>query len=225
MKALIAKETLLTFPDFSQEFEIHTDSSKLQLGACISQNGKPVAFYSRKLQPAQTRYTTTERELLSIVETLKEFRNILLGQTIKVHTDHENPTYKTFNSDRVMRWRLYIEEYSPELQYIKGTHNVVADALSRLEISETSIEDTRETFLGLLECFGLKQPDETDFHPLNFKHLLKTQENDKTKMKILAMPNTKYELQDFHGGGKTIALICYRNKIVVPNKLQKSVIS
>ena len=63
MKALIAKETLLTFPDFSKEFEIHTDASKLQLGACISQGGKPVAFYSRKLQPAQTRYTTTERHL------------------------------------------------------------------------------------------------------------------------------------------------------------------
>jgi hypothetical protein len=100
MKALIAKETLLTFPDFSQEFEIHTDASKLQLGACISQNGKPVVFYSRKLQPAQTRYTTTEQELLSIVETLKEFRNILLGQKIKVYTDHENLTYKSFNSDR-----------------------------------------------------------------------------------------------------------------------------
>jgi hypothetical protein len=129
-KALITKETLLTFPDISQEFEIHTDASKLQLGACISKNGKQVAFYSRKLQSAQTRYTTTERELLSIVETLKELRNILLGQRIEVHTDHENLTYKTFNLDRVMRWRLYIEEYSPELQYIKGTHNVLADALS-----------------------------------------------------------------------------------------------
>jgi hypothetical protein len=63
MKALIAKETLLTFPDFSKEFEIHTDASKLQLGACISQNGKLVAFYLRKLQSAQTRYTTTEQEL------------------------------------------------------------------------------------------------------------------------------------------------------------------
>jgi hypothetical protein len=75
-----------------------------------------------------------------------------------------------------------------------------------------------------MECFGLKQPDKIDFHPLNFKHLLKTQESKKTRMKILAMPNTKYELQDFYGGGKTTALICYRNKIVVPNKLQKAVI-
>jgi hypothetical protein len=75
MKALMAKETLVTFPDFSKEFEIHTDASDSQLGAVISQEGKPVAFYSRKLQPAPTRYTVTERELLSIVETLKEFRN------------------------------------------------------------------------------------------------------------------------------------------------------
>jgi hypothetical protein len=64
MKALIAKETLLIFPDFSEEFEIHTDASKLQLGACISQNGKLVAFYSRKLQPAQTRYTATEKRTI-----------------------------------------------------------------------------------------------------------------------------------------------------------------
>ena len=46
------------------------------------QEGKPLAFYSRKMNPAQTRYTTGEQELLSIVETLKEFRDILLGQKI-----------------------------------------------------------------------------------------------------------------------------------------------
>jgi aryl carrier-like protein len=68
--------------------------------------------------PAQTHYTTTECELLSIVETLKEFRNTLLGQKIKVHADQENLIYKNLNSDRVMRWRLYFEEYSPDLQYI-----------------------------------------------------------------------------------------------------------
>ena len=94
---------MLAYPNFNEPFIIHTDASKTQLGAVISQNNKPIAFYSRKLSPAQTRYTTTEQELLAIVETLKEFRNILLGQQIKVYTDHQNLTYKNFNSERVMR--------------------------------------------------------------------------------------------------------------------------
>jgi RNase H-like domain found in reverse transcriptase len=56
-----------------------------------------------------------KRELLSIIETLKEFRNILLGQRIQVYTDHLNLTYVNFNTERIMRWRLIIEEYGPEL--------------------------------------------------------------------------------------------------------------
>jgi RNase H-like domain found in reverse transcriptase len=105
MKAIvIAKETLLAYPDFNKQFEIHTDASHTQLGAVVSQDKCSIAFYSRKLNPAQTRYTTTERELLSIVETLKEFWNILLGQQIVVYMDHLNLTCKTFNTERVMRW-------------------------------------------------------------------------------------------------------------------------
>jgi hypothetical protein len=80
IKSVVCREVLLSYPDFNKPFHIHTDASHYQLGAVISQDNRPIAFYSRKLQPAQVRYTTTERELLSIVETLKEFRNILLGQ-------------------------------------------------------------------------------------------------------------------------------------------------
>ena len=83
---------LLSYLKFNKPFSIHTDASDLQLGAVISQNGKAIAFYSRKLNPAQTRSTTTEKELLAIVETLREFKNILLRQKIKVYTDHKHLT-------------------------------------------------------------------------------------------------------------------------------------
>jgi RNase H-like domain found in reverse transcriptase len=131
-KKIIAREVMLAYPDFNELFKIHTDASHYQLGAVISQKGKPIAFCSRKLNPAQTRYTTTERELLSIVETLKEYRNILLGQQIEVFIDHKNLVYKTFNTEHVMRWRLIIQEFGPKFTYIKGASNIVADALSRM---------------------------------------------------------------------------------------------
>ena len=98
-KRIMAKEVILAYPDFSKPFQIHTDASHQQLGAVITQEGKPIAFYSRKLNDAQTRYTTTERELLSVVETLKEYRNILLGHEIEVFTDHKNLTFKHFNTE------------------------------------------------------------------------------------------------------------------------------
>ena len=223
MKRMIAKETLLTYPDFNKPFEIHTDASKLQLGACISQDGKPIAFYSRKLNPAQTRYTTTERELLSIVETLKEFRNILLGQQIIVHTDHQNLTYKQFNSDRVMRWRLFIEEYSPELRYIKGSHNVVADALSRLEKDDLPQVETKEAFYSILECYA-KETENLEFHPVSYANLDQAQQADPSIKKILKSDNSKYQIAEFHGGGKTRNLVCFNDKIVVPTKLQHHII-
>ena len=59
-KRIIAREVMLAYPDFNKPFQIHTDASHCQLGAVISQEGKPIAFYSRKLNDAQTRYMTTE---------------------------------------------------------------------------------------------------------------------------------------------------------------------
>jgi hypothetical protein len=100
--AIVCCRVLLLYPDFNKPFHIHTDASHYQLGTIISQDNSPIAFYSCKLQLAQVRYTTTERELLLIIETLNEFQNILLGQQIVVHTDHQNLTHKNFNTRHVM---------------------------------------------------------------------------------------------------------------------------
>jgi hypothetical protein len=77
IKQKVSQHTLLAFPDFEKEFHVYTDASNKQLGAVIMQEGKPLDFYSRKLNSAQTHYTTAEQELLGIVETLKECRDIL----------------------------------------------------------------------------------------------------------------------------------------------------
>jgi hypothetical protein len=69
------------------------------------------------------------------VETLKEFKGMLWGQDIKVYTDHKNLTRDApgLTSDRAYRWGLILEEYAPEIIYIKGIHNTVADAIPQLD--------------------------------------------------------------------------------------------
>ena len=67
LKWIMDHYTLLTYTDFNETFKIHTDASAFQLGAVISQKGKPIDLYSRKLTHAQQWYTLTERELLKTV--------------------------------------------------------------------------------------------------------------------------------------------------------------
>jgi len=219
MKKILSRDVLLAYPDFNKPFVIHTDASKTQLGAVITQEGRPIAYYSRKLNDAQKRYTTTERELLAIVETLKEYRNILLGYKIIVHTDHKNLTFKNFNTERVMRWRLILEEYGPQLEYVKGEKNIVADALSRLDINPEPGDTSDLEYLA--EHFGLDQKDlPDDFFPLQYKLIQKEQQNDKTLMQKLK-ENPKYSIKTYRGGGKNRHLVCKNNKIVLPDTLQE----
>ncbi len=103
LKVTIACDVTLVDLDYSQGLEIYIDSSKLQLGAVITQHNKPLAFFSRKLSPAQEKYSVTKQKLLTIVETLKEFKGMLWGQTLTVYTDHKNLMQDALSltSDRV----------------------------------------------------------------------------------------------------------------------------
>jgi hypothetical protein len=92
VKTTIAKEVVLAYPDFTKPFEIYTNDSTKQLGAVVPQENRPIAFFSRKLSGVQSKYTITKKELLAIVETLKEFNRMLWGQRINVYTNHKNLT-------------------------------------------------------------------------------------------------------------------------------------
>ena len=110
---MISQEVFLTYPDWTLPFCAHTDALDKQLGAAISQNNKPIAFFSQRLSKPQRNYTTTEKELLSTVECLKQFRNILFGYEIHVYSDHKNLVYKATlsESQRVMCWRLLLKDF------------------------------------------------------------------------------------------------------------------
>jgi len=222
VKQMVCKETLLTYPDWSKPFDIHTDASDYQLGAVISQDGKPIAFFSRKLNSAQRNYTTTEKELLSIVECVKEFRNILFGYPIRIFSDHKNLVHAATisQSQRVMRWRLILEEFGPDIQHVKGEDNIVADAISRLPTTNEDPRDTRTDSHGLLELeqFAL---EENEAFPLNLPLVRQAQQlelnNNATLQKLINDTTSSYAMTTLDD----VELITYESKIYVPLSLRQ----
>ena len=87
MKKIMTEAPVLVLPDPEKEFHIYTDASCYAVGAVLTQNDKPVAFISRALAGAETRYPTHEQETLAIIYALKQLRVYLDGRKFYVHTD------------------------------------------------------------------------------------------------------------------------------------------
>ena len=142
IKQAVNKEVMLSFPDYSRRFELYTDASDKQMGAVLKQGLKVLAFFSKKLSKTQQNYGVGEKEMLSVVEALKEFHTMVSGYPIDIYVDHKNWTHdKIVRNARVLRWRMSLEDYDITFHYIKGEKNVVADALSRLPIVERDEND------------------------------------------------------------------------------------
>jgi RNase H-like domain found in reverse transcriptase len=132
--------------EFDKLFHIYTDASDHPL---VMQDKMPITFCSGKLNAAQRRYTTTARELLSTIKDCTEYKNILLGYPFIVYTDQKNNTFNGLKpSDCIFRWLSLLEEYGVTFEYLPGEKNVVADALSCLDIDELMIP--QEEALSLL---------------------------------------------------------------------------
>ncbi len=132
VKATIAKDVVLAYPDYSKVFEIYTDASSKQLGVVITQGNRPIAFFSQKLSDTQHKYSVTKIELLVKVRTLQEFKGMLWGQQIKVFTNHANLMRDTLGLtlDHVYQWWLLLEEYGPDIDYILKARTIQSQAQS-----------------------------------------------------------------------------------------------
>jgi transposase InsO family protein len=253
MKAIIARDTLLAYPDHNKKFFVETDASDYQLGGRIFQkdigeDGKEVernvAFYTRKLNSAQKNYTTIEKELLSIVEIFKEFRATLLGAEIDVFTDHKNLTYKLsqYSTQRVLRWRLTLEEFGAKFHYKTGASNYIADALSRVPTKRLERESTGKSGcvallqdselaeclfhdVELSECF-LEHPvfDDEGRVPFQFSTLAEYQAKS---AELMALPDVfpdRFARRVFHNS----ELVCFHqngvDKIVLTSELLPKVV-
>jgi hypothetical protein len=133
-----------------------------------------------------------------------------------------------------MRWRLVLKEYGPELHYIKGEDNIVADALSRLNLNEPK-EDAHEVFVfqhgytqyspeQMAECFAGNKDDMPTSYPLTYMQIHTEQQNDEALKDYIDKHLAAYCTEGFKHGTKSYDLYTKDVKIVIPQTLQKKAV-
>ncbi|KAM9975695.1 hypothetical protein ACTFIW_003644 [Dictyostelium discoideum] len=130
---VLAKTNILSFPKDTNNNVIETDVSNIGIRGVMLQDDKIVAFYSRSLDNAEKNYSTTERECLAMIESLKYFSSYINGRKVKLITDHQPLKYVLtgkFNN-RIIKWTMLLEEYDYEIIYRPGKGNHLADTLSK----------------------------------------------------------------------------------------------
>lgn len=141
-KKSLSNYTLLAHPDPNAELSIATDASDVAIGAVLQQkkngNWEPLAFFSKKLAPPQRKYSPFDRELLAMYEAIRYFRHMVEARDFSVITDHKPLTHAfrantEKHSPRQFRHLEFVAQFTTDIRYIPGKHNIVADALSRIE--------------------------------------------------------------------------------------------
>ncbi|GJX18740.1 reverse transcriptase domain-containing protein [Tanacetum coccineum] len=172
-KAFELLKEKLTCAPWNLPFELMCDASDFAVGAVLGQkdgkNFHPIYFASKTLNPAQQKYTVTEKELMAVVFAFDKFRSYLILSKTIVHTDHSALRHLFKKQDakpRLIRWILLLQEFDIEIKDRKGTENVAADHLSRIENDESSNDsEVDDNFPGetLMEINTKDEPWFADF--------------------------------------------------------------
>ena len=127
-----------------RDYTVYSDASRIGLGCVLMQDGKVVAYASRKLKPHEQNYPTHDLELAAVVFALKIWRHYFYGEKCRIFTDHKSLKYLLTQKDlnlRQRRWLELLKDYDCIIYYHPGKANVVADALSRKIISALILKD------------------------------------------------------------------------------------
>uniref|UniRef100_A0A2N9EGL5 RNA-directed DNA polymerase n=1 Tax=Fagus sylvatica TaxID=28930 RepID=A0A2N9EGL5_FAGSY len=223
IKKKVTEAPVLVLPDFSKLFEVDCDASGVGIGAVLSQEGKPIAFFSEKLNESRRKYSTYDKEFYAIIRALDHWSHYLLPNEFLLHSDHE--ALKYLNSQQKLNsrhasWVEFLQPYSFSIKHKSGKLNQVADALSRRH----SLLSTMEVQVLGFEVLKELYKNDPDFGNVwescskgSFNHFL-VQEGFLFKNNKLCIPQCSLRraiIQEVHGGGlaghfgrdKTLALV------------------
>ncbi|GKB91307.1 reverse transcriptase domain-containing protein [Tanacetum coccineum] len=183
LKKKLTEAPILVVPDWNLPFELMCDASDFAIGADLGQRKmkhfQPIHYASKTMTEAQIHYTTTEKEMLAVVYAFEKFRPYLVLSKSIVYTDHSALKYLMNKQDakpRLLRWVLLLQEFDITIRDKKGSENLAADHLSRLENPHKDVlenKDINEHFP--LETLGVISSESTpwfadyaNYHAGNF---------------------------------------------------------
>ena len=123
---------VLALPNFDALFVVESDASHNGIGAILSQNGKPLAYFSKALGPKHMVLSVYEKKMLAISATVKKWNSYLLGQHFQIKIDHFSLKFllnQQTTTPTQQAWVVKMMGYDFKLIYRKGSSNVVADTL------------------------------------------------------------------------------------------------
>ena len=157
LKDQLCSTPILVLPNFDKTFEIECDASGIGIGAVLMQEKRPIAFFSEKLNGAQLKYSTYDKELYALVRALEVWQHYLLSKEFVIHTDHESLKHLKGQgklNKRHGKWVEFIETFPYVISYKQGKENVVADALSRRYALITTLTSKLLGFEHLKELYA-----------------------------------------------------------------------
>jgi hypothetical protein len=133
LKGILVKAPMLKLSNFDKDFEIHSNASNFAIGRVLVQDGKPVAFESKKLSEMERRWPTHEKEMWAVIHCLKTWGHYIGSKDVVVWTD--NVTLKYFAtqpklSSKQVRWQDTLALFNVDIRHKPGKENVVPDALN-----------------------------------------------------------------------------------------------
>ena len=167
LKRLCCTAPVLAFYDVSKEVTIQCDASKSAVGTVLLQEGRPVAYASRKLRSSECNWAPIEKEMLAIVYSTEKFREYIIGKETTVQTDHkplQTICRKPLMSAplRLQTMLLKLKGYDLKVEYLPGKRQFIADALSRASLDEAP-PDGEQFQVNMVDRISVSEAKYTDF--------------------------------------------------------------